>query len=182
MDPEYEYIKIPVKTKPINKNDLLEINISEIDEPTKEIGKWKFHKTEIQRNICGMNASMDISEIIQTVHAFMEMHLGKIPDIEKIMGGVNFNVNNLFMSENTEEKDYQIIEKNDKEIGIIYELEKEDTNGICSCSLFDYISAFKTCSIKMRIIIAIPLNDTATIIIREVINNKVKETLCCTFP
>lgn len=151
----------------------------ELDDSHHNIGLWDFYKDEIiYKTIMSCNSEIDIVELINSINEFVELHVGKLPDLEKLSKELKFSIKNLYTSERNKKKIYEKI-KNEKneEINLHFAMEKTDNNGICFCNIFNFFDTFKCCTVRIRITISKPINLVATNLCNNFMNEKIKQTI-----
>jgi hypothetical protein len=152
-----------------------------MEEPNinNDIGLWDFYKDEIiEKTIMYCNADINIGELIEDVNEFIELHLGKLPSLEKLSKELKLSIKNLYVNEKSKKKIFEKIKnENNEEINLMFAMEKVNKNGDCFCNIFNIIDAYNCCTIKIRITISKPSNLIATNICNNFMDKKIREII-----
>jgi hypothetical protein len=145
------------------------------------IGLWDFYEDEIiEKKIMYCNADVDICKLIEDVNEILEIHLGKLPSLEKLSTQLKISIKNLYGNEKNKKKIFEKL-KNEKneEINLVFAMEKVNNYGDFFCNIFNCNNTFNCCTLKIRITISKPSNLIATNICNDFMDKKIREIIIC---
>jgi hypothetical protein len=139
-----------------------------------DIGLWEFYKDEsICREVWSNTMEVDIAELIKGVNEIVELHVGKLPNIEKLSKELHLSIKNLYMSERTTKEIYEKVKDESGVTNIMFFMEKRENTALCFCNIFGCLEDCKSYVINIRLTISRPMNAVAQLKCNQLMNYKI---------
>lgn len=149
-----------------------------LDNSNNDIGIWDFYKDEqICREIMSNNMEMNIGELINDVNEIIELHIGKLPNIEKLSKELHLSIKNLYMSERSKKEMYEKIKDDNGVTNIRFFMEKVEKDATCICNFFNCLEDCKSSVINIRFTISRPFNIIAQMQCNNLMNYKINKIM-----
>jgi hypothetical protein len=118
---------------------------------------------------------VDIAELIKGVNEIVELHVGKLPNIEKLSKELHLSIKNLYMSERTTKEIYERVKDESGVTNIMFFMEKMENHTFCFCNLFNCFEDCKSYIINIRLTISRPSNEKAQLKCNNLMNYRINK-------